>query len=109
MWQHIQSELFLNQIIFEESKNNPVLLFKHSNRCSVSFFAKKMFEQNWNSEIPVKLYLIDVVVERPISNKIEELLKVVHESPQVLLLKDGKCIYHSSHNSIDAKTIEDKL
>ncbi|HTH56917.1 MAG TPA: bacillithiol system redox-active protein YtxJ [Cyclobacteriaceae bacterium] len=89
--------------IREESKKQPVLIFKHSTRCSISRTALDRLERNWKPEI--KTYYLDLLSYRNISNQIAEYFGVEHESPQVLVVKDGKPVYVRSHLSIDVDEI----
>ena len=91
--------------LLEQSKINPVLIFKHSTRCSVSAMAKRSFEQAWPTSANAEVYLLDLIAYRSVSNLIADKLSVVHQSPQALLLKDGKCIYNASHEDINAAYI----
>jgi bacillithiol system protein YtxJ len=52
-----------------------------------------------------EVYLLDLIAYRSVSNLIADKLSVVHQSPQALLLKDGKCIYNASHADINAAYI----
>ena len=106
-WIDLTSSEQLHQII-QESNEHPVLLFKHSTRCSISSMAKSRFESNWkvtNDVCPT--YYLDLIALRPISAEISELTNVEHQSPQAIVVKNGKVIYHASHNGIDAKEIEE--
>jgi bacillithiol system protein YtxJ len=80
------------------------IIFKHSTRCSISMMAKKRFELEWN-DLPtdVPLYFIDLIKHRDISNKVADVFKVYHESPQLLLIKDGECILDQSHGNISVE------
>jgi len=94
----------------EHSTERPILLFKHSTRCSISSMAKSRFEKNWNQENKVcDLYYLDLIAFRAISNEIENITGVVHQSPQAILLKNKKVIYQETHSSIDASDIEKSL
>jgi bacillithiol system protein YtxJ len=80
------------------------ILFKHSTRCSISLMAKRKFEFEADSlpeETPV--YFLDLLKNRHISNAIAEMFNVHHESPQLLLIKDGECVYETSHGEISAE------
>jgi len=91
------------ETIKEESKKAPVLIFKHSTRCSISRAALDRLERNWKTEI--KTYYLDLLSYRNISNQIAEYFGVEHESPQVLVVKSGKPVYVRSHLSINADEI----
>lgn len=87
----------------QEIKANPgySIIFKHSTRCSISMMAKKRVDMDL-SDLPdgVKSYFLDLIAHREISNQIAEIFQVHHESPQLLLIKDGECILDQSHGDI---------
>lgn len=84
----------------------PVAVFKHSTRCSVSSMAKRYFENGWNTELQqAEPYFLDLIAHRGISNRIAADTGVYHESPQLILLKEGKAIYHASHNEINPEAL----
>ena len=97
-WTQLQSTDQLNEI-----KNLPgySIIFKHSTRCSISMMAKKRLELDWD-DLPenLPLYFLDLIQYREISNQIAQLFHVYHESPQLLLIKDGECILDQSHGGI---------
>jgi len=108
-WIHITSE---EQLIaaFEGAIDKPALFFKHSTRCSISSMALSRFEQNAEPlEKLCNLYFIDLLAYRPISSKLEEMSGIIHQSPQVIVLKNKEVIYTATHSSIDAKEIERQL
>jgi bacillithiol system protein YtxJ len=80
------------------------LIFKHSTRCSISMMAKRRFELDWN-DLPqdMPLYFLDLIQHREISSQIAQLFQVHHESPQLLLIKDGECILDQSHGGISVE------
>ncbi len=98
VWRDLQTEDQLHDIV-RESAEKPALIFKHSTRCSISSMAKSRLER---SEIPegVDFYYLDLIKYRPVSNQIANMFNITHQSPQVLLIKDGKCVYDESHNGI---------
>jgi bacillithiol system protein YtxJ len=77
------------------------IIFKHSTRCSISLMAKRRFEMDWES-LPdnVPVYFLDLIKHRDISNQVAEDFQVHHQSPQLLLIKDGECILDQSHSSV---------
>ncbi len=93
------------QDLSKEQRISAVLLFKHSTRCSISSMALNRLETKWNDNEQIPAYYLDLLNHRDISNEIANLYLVEHASPQVLLIKDGKCIYHNSHNGINALEI----
>lgn len=88
------------EAIKEESKKEAVVIFKHSTRCSISAMAKGRLEREATAGSGLKFYYLDLIRYRAISNKIAEVFDVVHESPQVLVIKNGECTYEESHNGI---------
>lgn len=86
------------------------VIFKHSTRCSVSMMARKRFEMD-GEVIPegTPLYFLDLLAYRNVSNAVAEEFQVPHESPQVLLIRDGECIYESSHSEISAEDVAEQI
>jgi bacillithiol system protein YtxJ len=98
----------LNEIMML-SEVKPVLIFKHSTRCSVSRMALKQFENEFDLADTVDAYFLDLLEYRNISNEIAQRFQVEHQSPQLILIKDGKAIYDVSHSAIDAVELKGKL
>lgn len=94
------------EAILEGSSNKPAVIFKHSTRCGISKMALKQFEQAYPKNHEDDLYLLDLLNFREISNAIAEKLGVVHQSPQVLVVRNGHSVYDASHSLIDAATTE---
>ncbi len=90
------------QDIKSSSTKNMVLIFKHSTRCSISHMALARLERDWQAEnmVDVKPYCLDLIRHRELSNLIAEEFEVEHESPQVLLIENGRAIYDQSHTAI---------
>jgi bacillithiol system protein YtxJ len=96
---------------FNEMLNAPTdkakLFFKHSTRCSISSMALKGFEREWNiSSDDFELYFVDLIAHRDISNAIAAESHVEHQSPQVVVWRNGEVIYNASHHHIDAQKIQ---
>jgi len=98
----------LNEII-ALSNEKPVAIFKHSTRCSVSRMALKQFENEFDFSDKVTPYFLDLIAYRAISNEIANRFGVQHQSPQLLLIKEGKAIYNASHSDIDAASLQGKV
>jgi bacillithiol system protein YtxJ len=98
----------LNEII-SVSNEKPVMIFKHSTRCSVSRMALKQFENEFNSSDKVTPYFLDLIAHRDISNAIADQFAVTHQSPQLIVIKEGKAIYNVSHSDIDAEELGKKV
>jgi len=100
-WQPLTQAEQLQDIV-RESHEQPVLIFKHSTSCSISAAAKGKLERQWAEAglADAKLYYLDLLRFRPISNEIAKQFGVQHESPQLLLIQDGECRYNASHMGI---------
>ena len=108
-WKNLSSEADLQTAIAASNSKN-VVLFKHSTRCSISSMAKSRLERGWNiSEAEADIYYLDLIQFRNVSNAIATNLGVQHQSPQVILLRNGKAIYNASHSAIDAQSIKANL
>jgi bacillithiol system protein YtxJ len=103
-WNELTDLGQLNEII-AMSNEKPVAIFKHSTRCSVSRMALKQFENEFNSSDKVTPYFLDLIEYRAISNEIANRFGVTHQSPQLILIKEGKAIYDVSHSDIDAEEL----
>ena len=95
----------------EKSKEKTALIFKHSTSCSISRTALSRLERNWNEqELPqIMPYYLDLLSFRPVSNSIAESFEVEHQSPQVLIIRNGKSVYNRSHFDIDYRSIKASL
>ena len=102
-WNDLTEESQLTEIK-KQSSTQPVVIFKHSTRCNISAMAKARLERATAPE-SVTFYYLDLVRYRGISNKIAEEFSVHHESPQVLLIRNGSCVYDESHNGISMEEI----
>ena len=107
-WQELTELDHIDQVI-EQSKINPVLIFKHSRSCSISKATLDRLERNWNLDNEAKTYFLDLLAYRPISRAIAERFGVQHESPQVLIIEQGKSVYDKSHFDINYQDIKGKL
>ncbi|MCO6146464.1 bacillithiol system redox-active protein YtxJ [Flavobacterium sp. NRK1] len=108
-WNNL-TELKQLDTIAEESFKMPVIIFKHSTRCSISRMALKNFEREYSIEVEsAKPYFLDLLEHRDISNEIAERFNVQHQSPQLIIIKEGKAVYNASHSDIDAEDVKYKL
>jgi bacillithiol system protein YtxJ len=94
------------QALIAASQGAPVLIFKHSTRCSISSMALNRME---NANPPLQYHIVDVISNRPVSNKIAEVFSVHHESPQLLIIYKGECMYEASHLEIQPREIFQEL
>lgn len=98
------------QKVLKESKEKPVILFKHSNSCPISAEAHKRIKKlERQGAIAESMYILIVQNAREISDMVEEQLGVKHESPQVIIISDEEAIYHASHDDIDPDEVAKEL
>ncbi len=94
----------------ELSNSKPIAIFKHSTRCSISSMAKSKLERDWDlTNEDILIYYLDLIQFRSVSNAIASLFDVAHQSPQIILIKNGEVIYHASHNSINVSALKQYL
>ncbi|MBX2897228.1 MAG: bacillithiol system redox-active protein YtxJ [Cyclobacteriaceae bacterium] len=94
------------EIIKAESHQQPVLIFKHSTRCSISRAVLDRLERNWHIDLAtIKPYFLDLLTYRSISNQIAADFAIEHESPQAILIYQNKPLYAQSHFGIDLAEI----
>ena len=107
-WINLDNLGQLNEIQ-ETSFAKPVIIFKHSTTCSISRMALKNFEREYSLNDKVDAYYLDLLNYRPISNEIANKFNIIHQSPQLLLIKDGKSVYNVSHENIDAEALNAEI
>ena len=102
-WNVLRDENQLQEII-AKSETRPQIIFKHSIRCSISSVAKGRLDR---SKVPpnADFHYLDLINYRNISNKIAQVFNIHHESPQVLIIKNGACVYDESHSAIRMEDI----
>ena len=93
-------------VIIQNSWAKPQLIFKHSTRCIISKMALKNFESDFVLEDTIDAYYLDLIAHRNISNEIAETFQVQHQSPQILLIKNGVVVYNESHEGIDVNVLK---
>lgn len=90
-----------------ESQERPVVLLKHSTTCGISRMVLRNFEKEYDlQEDDVKLYFLDLLRHREISNKIASKFNVPHQSPQLIIIKNGNVVYDASHSEISAESVK---
>lgn len=102
-WIHLTDEVQLSELI-KKSHDTPQVIFKHSTRCSISAVALQRLR---NSPLPegMDFHYLDLLAHRSLSDKIADVFDVWHESPQVLVIKGGVCVFDESHLGISMKDI----
>jgi bacillithiol system protein YtxJ len=105
-WKPLTDEKQLSEIK-ERSKQQPQVIFKHSTRCSISSVAKSRLEKG-TTPAHIDFHYLDLLSFRSLSAAISEQFGVYHESPQVLLISNGECVYDESHMGINMRDIVDE-
>ncbi len=106
-WNKISSEKDLDEAI-ALSHDKPVMLFKHSTRCSISSMALSRIESEWDfSQEKIVPFYLDLIAHREVSNAIASKLNVFHASPQMIVVKGGKSMLDASHNEIRASLVKE--
>lgn len=99
-WIPLTSKEQLEEII-TESDAEAILIFKHSTRCGISSMVKRQFEGLFAEEHQsLKVYYLDLLNYRAISNEIEEIFNVLHQSPQLIVIKNQTAVFNASHYDI---------
>ncbi len=108
-WEHLTEASQLERIL-EESKAKPVLIYKHSTRCGISSMALDRLERSWDEEgKAIKPYFLDLITYRNISNIVAEMFNVYHQSPQIIVIKDGKAVFDESHMGISFQALKNVI
>ncbi len=102
-WSFLTSGAQLATLI-KDSYSAPQIIFKHSTRCHISTMVKTRLDKAAGPE-NIPFYFLDLITYRSLSNTIAEKFSVHHESPQVLLIKNGECVYDESHIGIQMDEI----
>ncbi|MDX6692623.1 MAG: hypothetical protein QOF02_226 [Blastocatellia bacterium] len=90
--------------LFTLSNSQPVILFKHSTTCPISAAAYQEMS-GYGGEVS----LVVVQESRDLSRSIEQLTGVRHESPQAIILRDGKAVWSASHWSVTADAVKSEF
>lgn len=107
MWSTLNEVSQLDTIL-ADSHNEPIAIFKHSTTCSISGMSKMRLEGNWDID-NLKIYYLDLLNHRDISSAIASKFSVHHESPQIVLIYKGECIYDASHFDISVDELKETL
>ncbi len=87
--------------IKEKSRVKPQAIFKHSTTCGISRMVLNMFKDSYNVEAnEIDVYFLDLHAHREISNETAISFQVLHQSPQLLIIKNGETVFHTSHGAI---------
>ena len=101
-WNGLTSLDQLDEIV-KESNDIPVVIFKHSTRCGISRMVINQFEKSYDIDTNnMKIYYLDLLNYRNISDEVGYKFQVMHQSPQLIVVKKGVAVAHSSHHNIQA-------
>ena len=96
--------------IKEQSKSEVILIFKHSTRCGISRMVKQRFEGSFDESMSsIKVYYLDLLNFRDLSDEVERVFQISHQSPQLLIIKNQVAILNASHHDITTVTIKKYL
>ena len=109
-WKPLESIAAVEQLK-KDSYERPVVIFKHSTRCSISSMALNRLERSWNENEmeKVAIFFLDLIRHRDVSQQVAESFRVMHQSPQLLLIHKGECVYDASHMGISYQTLKNQL
>jgi bacillithiol system protein YtxJ len=100
LWKPLVSEMQLDEIPLR-SKERAQVIFKHSTTCGISRMVLNMFTSQFELKPEeADVYFLDLHAHRAISNSVAERFGVVHQSPQLLIIKNGEVTAHASHGEI---------
>jgi bacillithiol system protein YtxJ len=88
--------------IAEKSNTKTQLVFKHSTRCGISRMVMNQFVSSYSVDTNADLYYLDLLSYRDVSNEVGYKFQVRHQSPQLLVIKNGVVVAHASHGAINA-------
>ena len=108
-WKILNSMEQLSQIA-KDSKSRPVAIYKHSTTCGISGMVLRGLQSQYDIEASqLDFYYLDLKAYREISNEVAARFQVWHESPQIILIKNGTAVYNASHSAVNAHVLKDKL
>ncbi|WP_179377308.1 bacillithiol system redox-active protein YtxJ [Winogradskyella wichelsiae] len=99
-WQALTDSSQLETIV-EKSKTKTQVVFKHSTRCGISSMVMKQFVSAYDLDLNVDLYYLDLLSYRSVSDEVGYKFQVMHQSPQLLVIKNGIVVTHASHGAIN--------
>lgn len=99
-WKQLTTVPQLNTIE-KLSKGKTQVVFKHSTRCGISKMVMNQFVSAFDTDANLDLYYLDLLSYRDVSNEIGYKFQVMHQSPQLLVIKNGVVVSHASHGAIN--------
>ncbi len=109
-WKKLDSTKILEEIK-ATSAEKPVVIFKHSTSCSISSMALSRLERAWDEQEMSKAdaYYLDLLAHRDISTAVAAEFGIDHQSPQLLIIKNGACVYDNSHMGISYSDVKEQV
>lgn len=104
-WQALTDTSQLSEIE-QRSKTKTQIIFKHSTRCGISSMVMNQFVSAYDLDANLDLYYLDLLSYREVSNEVGYKFQVMHQSPQLLIIKNGKTVAHASHGAINDLHLE---
>jgi len=104
-WINLHSLEQLNDIV-DKSKTKTQVIFKYSTRCGISRMVMNQFVSAYDVDANFDLYYLDLLSYRDVSNEVGYKFQVMHESPQLLIIKKGLVVAHASHGAINTIDFE---
>lgn len=96
--------------IAKASKARPVAIYKHSTTCGISGMVLRGLQSQYDIEAAqLDFYYLDLKAHRNVSNEVAARFQVWHESPQIILIKNGKAVYHASHSAVNVHNLREQL
>jgi len=92
--------------IADNSKSKVQVIFKHSTRCGISSMVMKQFVSDYNLDLNIDLHYLDLLSYRNVSDEIGYKFQVMHQSPQLLVIKNDVVVAHASHGAINEIDLE---
>lgn len=92
--------------IVKESATKPVAIFKHSTRCGISRMVLRQFESDYEiTEEQMDLYFLDLLSYREVSDEVASRFQIIHQSPQLIVIKNGTTVYDASHHHVRSSAL----
>lgn len=99
-WQNLTTIEQLDEIELS-SKGKTQIIFKHSTRCGISRMVLNLFTEAYDLDLNADLFYLDLLSYRDVSNEVGYKFQVMHQSPQLLIIKNGAVVAHASHGAIN--------
>ena len=109
-WKNLDTVAAVDQIK-DSSYQRPAVIYKHSTRCSISSMALSRLERAWKPEEmqSVDIFFVDLIRHRDVSQAVAQTFQIEHASPQLLVIQNGECVYHTSHMGISYQDLKRQI